>query len=53
MACRLTRFYYDFDEDCRTGCLMNLAFEDICLEDADEFEKNLQLQEIPYTRVDL
>ena len=53
MACRLTRFYYDFDEECRTGCLENLAFEDVCLEDADEFEKNLQLQEIPYTRIDL
>jgi len=53
MVCRLTRFYYDFDDDCRTGCLAGLAFEDICVEDADEFEQNLQLREISYTRIDL
>jgi hypothetical protein len=53
MCFNLTRFYYDLDEDCRTGCLSNLAYEDIETVDADEFEKKLKKEDIPYTRIDL
>jgi hypothetical protein len=49
----LTRFYYDFDEDCRTGCLNNLAYEDVETVEADEFEAKLREMDIPYTRIDL
>ena len=52
MASNLTRFYYDFDEDCRTGCMANLAFEDVETIEADEFEKKLKKEEISYLRVD-
>jgi len=49
----LTRFYYDFDDDCRTGCFNGLAYEDIETVEADEFETALKSKEIPYTRIDL
>lgn len=49
----LTRFYYDFDEDCRTGCFNNLAYEDVETVEADDFEARLREQDILYTRVDL
>ncbi len=53
MAIDLTRFYYDFDDDCRTGCLLNLAFEDVERKEADQFERDLKEKEISYLRVDL
>jgi len=49
----LTRFYYDFDEDCRTGCFNNLAYEDVKTIEADAFEAKLREQDVPYTRIDL
>ena len=49
----LTRFYYDFDEDCRTGCFRDLAYEDIETAEADAFEAKLREQDVPYTRIDL
>jgi len=53
MGSNLSRFYFDFDEDCRTGCLNNLAFEDVETIEADAYEKELQSKNIPYTRIDL
>jgi len=53
MGSNLTRFYFEFDEECRTGCLAGLAFKDIETIEADEYEKELQSGDIPYTRVDL
>ena len=53
MASNLTRFYLDFDEECRTGCLNGKVFEDVETVEADEFEKRLQAEEISYIRVDL
>lgn len=53
MGSNLTRFYFEFDEDCRTGCFEGLAFEDVETIEADEYESNLKTQEIPYTRIDL
>ena len=52
MTSNLTRFYFDFDDECRTGCLANLAFNDVETIEADDYEKELQSQEIVYTRVD-
>lgn len=53
MTSNLTRFYFDLDEECRTGCFVNLAFKDVETIEADDYEKELQFQEIAYTRVDL
>jgi hypothetical protein len=53
MGSNLTRFYLDFDEDCRTGCVANLAFEDIETIEADGYEATLKEKDIPYLRVDL
>jgi hypothetical protein len=53
MGSNLTRFYFDFDDDCRTGCLNGLAFVDMETIEADEYENELREQEIGYTRVDL
>jgi len=53
MASNLTRFYYDFDNDCRTGCFLNLAYEDVETLEADEFEASLKEKGIEYTRIDL
>jgi hypothetical protein len=52
MGTNLTRFYLDVDEDCRTGCLTNRAFEDVETIEADEYEKRLQEEEITYIRID-
>lgn len=52
MKLNLTRFYFDLDEECRTGCFANLAFKDVETIEADAYEKELQSQEIEYTRVD-
>lgn len=52
MSSNLTRFYFDVDEDSRTGCFENKAFEDVETIEADLFENDLKLQEIPYTRID-
>jgi hypothetical protein len=43
----------EFDDDCRTGCFEGLAFEDVETIEADQYERNLQEQEISYTRIDL
>lgn len=53
MSINLTRFYFDFDEDCRTGCFSDLAFQDIETIEADEMEEDLKAQNINYIRVDL
>jgi hypothetical protein len=53
MTANLTRFYFDFDEECRTGCFVNLAYKDVETIEADEYERELQSQDVPYTRVDL
>jgi hypothetical protein len=53
MVANLTRFYYDFDEDCRTGCFVNLSFEDIETTEADLFEAKLRERGVNYTRIDL
>ena len=52
MTSNLTRFYFDFVDECRTGCLANLAFKDIETIEADAYEKELQSQEVIYTRID-
>jgi hypothetical protein len=52
MTSNLTRFYFEFDEDCRTGCLEGLAFKDVETIEADAYEKELKSQEIEYTRID-
>lgn len=53
MSISLTRFYFDFDEDCRTGCFSDLAFQDVETVEADEMEEDLKSQGINYIRVDL
>ena len=53
MVANLIRFYFDFDEDCRTGCLSNLEYEDVDADEADLFETQLKKQNISYMRVDL
>lgn len=53
MASNLTRFYFEFDEECRTGCLEGLAFLDMETIEADEYENELREKEIGYTRIDL
>lgn len=53
MGSNLSRFYFDFDDDCRTGCFEGLAFADVETIEADLYEQELQQQEIAYTRIDL
>lgn len=53
MSINLTRFYYDVDEDCRTGCFNGRVYEDIETLDADQHEEQLKLDDIIYIRVDL
>jgi hypothetical protein len=53
MASNLTRFYFDFDEEYPLDCLVNLSFKDMDTIEADEYEKELQSQDVPYTRIDL
>ena len=53
MSSNLTRFYFDFDDERRTGCFNNLSFEDVETIEADEYEYRLKSDDIPYTRIDL
>lgn len=53
MSSNLTRFYYDVNEDCRTGCFNGKIFDDVETVEADVFEEKLKLQDIDYLRVDL
>lgn len=53
MSSNLTRFYYDVNEDCRTGCFNGKIFDDVETVEADAFEEKLKLQDIEYIRVDL
>ncbi len=53
MSSNLTRFYYDFDEDCRTGCFQGKVFDDVETIEADAFEQELISKDIFYTRVDV
>jgi hypothetical protein len=53
MSSNLTRFYLDFDEECRTGCVASLAFEDVETIEADGYEATLKEKGISYLRVDL
>jgi hypothetical protein len=53
MTSNLTRFYFEFDEDCRTGCFEGLSFLDVETIEADQYEQDLQNQDISYTRIDL
>lgn len=51
MVANITRFYFDFDEDCRTGCINDLAFEDIINEEADQYEEKLKENNIQYLKI--
>ena len=53
MSSNLTRFYFDFDDERRTGCFSNLSFEDVETIEADAYEDQLRSDDIPYTRIDL
>lgn len=53
MTSNLTRFYFEFDEDCRTGCFEGLSFLDVETIEADQYENELQSQDVSYTRIDL
>jgi hypothetical protein len=53
MGCNLTRFYFDVDEDGRTGIFNGKVFKDVETVEADAYEQELQDQQIPYLRVDL
>jgi hypothetical protein len=53
MTSNLTRFYFEFDDDCRTGCFEGLAFADVETIEADGYEEDLLNQDIAYTRIDL
>jgi hypothetical protein len=53
MTSNLTRFYFGFDDDCRTGCFEGLAFADVETLEADAYEEDLLNQDIAYTRIDL
>jgi len=52
MTSNLTRFYFEFDEDCRSGCLEGLAFVDVETIEAEQYENDLQSKEINYLRID-
>jgi hypothetical protein len=52
MTSNLTRFYFEFDEDCRTGCFEGLSFIDVETIEAEQYENDLKSQEIAYTRID-
>jgi hypothetical protein len=52
MTSNLTRFYFDFDDDCRTGCFEGLSFLDVETIEADQYENELKSQDIAYTRID-
>ena len=52
MSLNLTRFYFDFDQDCRTGCLEGISFIDIETVEADDYENDLKSKDLEYTRVD-
>ena len=53
MSAEITRFYYDVDEEVRTACFYNKAFEDVDRDKADEYEEYLKQKGIDYTRTDL
>ena len=53
MSAEITRFYYDVDEEVRTGCFSGKVFEDVDKSKADEYEEHLKLKGIEYTRTDL
>lgn len=53
MGSNLTRFYLDFDEERRTGCIQSLAFEDVETIEADAYEATLKESDISYLRIDL
>lgn len=53
MASNFTRFYFDVDPECRTGCLNDKVIEDVEKSKADAMEERLQQEEISYIRVDL
>ena len=49
----LVRFYFDTDEECRTGCFDGKPIEDVDADKADDFEQYLIDQKIGYIRIDL
>jgi len=49
----LVRFYFDTDEECRTGCFDGKPIEDVDADKADDFEQYLIDQNIGYIRIDL
>lgn len=53
MGSNLTRFYFDVDDEVRTGFLNSLAFEDVETLEADAYEEDLQSKDIVYLRIDL
>lgn len=53
MSVKLTRFYYDVDEEVRTACFRNKSCDEVDTDKADEYEEYLKQMGIDYTRVDL
>jgi hypothetical protein len=53
VSINLTRFYYDIDDEKRTGLLNQQVFDDVETIEADAFELGLQSKDIEYIRVDL
>jgi hypothetical protein len=53
VSINLTRFYYDIDDEQRTGLLNQSIFDDVETTEADAFESELQSKDIEYIRVDL
>jgi hypothetical protein len=53
VSINLTRFYYDIDDEERTGILNQRVFDDVETIEADAFELELQSKDIEYIRVDL
>lgn len=53
MSVKLTRFYYDVDEEVRTACFEGKACDEVDSDKADEYEEYLKQKGVTYTRTDL
>lgn len=47
------RFYFETDNDCRTGCFSDKPVQDLEVEDADAYEAELIARNIDYIRIDI
>ena len=52
MSVKLTRFYYDVDEEVRTACFENKSCDEVDREEADAYEEYLKQKGVQYTRTD-